>query len=136
MSSRFGAITVGVMALAIASLHYSPAYAQSADLVLCDRIAADPADPDKPKDVKGVGVIAASDVETGIKFCKIASAGSRRAMFGLGRAYAANGQMQEAVAAYRKAIDKGSTAAMIELGVLYGMGRGAEGPRASRARIV
>lgn len=124
MSIRFGAMTVGVMAVAIALLHFSSAHAQSADLVLCDRVAADPADPDKPKDVKGVGVIAAADVEIAIKFCKIASAGSRRAMFGLGRAYAAKGQMQEAVAAYHRAIDKGSTAAMIELGVLYGMGQG------------
>ena len=30
------------------------AHAQSADLVLCDRVAADPSDPDKPADVKGV----------------------------------------------------------------------------------
>ena len=50
--------------------------AQSADLVLCDRIAADPADPDKPADVKGVSEIAPSDVATAIKFCKRASANS------------------------------------------------------------
>ncbi len=135
MSKRFGTISAGVMALAIASLHCVSARAQSADLVLCDRVAADPADPDKPKDVKGVGVIAASDVETAIKFCKIASAGSRRAMFGLGRAYAANGQMQEAVAAYRKAIDKGSTAAMIELGVLHGLGRGVQKDPAQASKL-
>jgi hypothetical protein len=30
------------------------AHAQSADLVLCDRVAADPSDPDKPADVRGV----------------------------------------------------------------------------------
>ena len=124
MSRRFGAVTIVLIAFAIISLQDSPAHSQSADLVLCDRVAADPSDPDKPKGVKGVGVIAAADVDTAIKFCKIASAGARRAMFGLGRAYAANGQMQEAVAAYRRAIDKGSTAAMIELGVLYGMGQG------------
>jgi TPR repeat protein len=127
MMKRSGIVALARSAgilLALIAAHPTPARAQSADLVLCDRVAADPADPDKPKDVKGVGIIAASDVETAIKFCKIASAGSRRAMFGLGRAYAANGQMQEAVATYRKAIDKGSTAAMIELGVLYGMGQG------------
>jgi TPR repeat protein len=117
-------MTVVLMALAIVSLRCSPAHAQSADLVLCDRVAADPSDPDKPKDVKGVAVIAPADVETAIKFCKTAAAGSRRALFALGRAYAANGQMQEAVTAFRRAIDKGSTAAMIELGVLFGTGNG------------
>lgn len=90
--------------------------AQSADAVLCDRLAADPADPDKPADVKGVAAISASDVSTAIKFCKQASS-SRRAMYALGRAYAANNQPSEAIAAYRKAADKGSTSAMVELGV-------------------
>jgi TPR repeat protein len=100
------------------------AHAQSADLVLCDRVAADPSDPDKPADVKGVPEIAASDVATAIKFCKQAASSSRRAMFGLGRAYAANRQTAEAIAAWRKAADKGSSAAMVELGVAYGNGSG------------
>jgi len=100
------------------------AYAQSADLVLCDRVAADPSDPDKPADVKGVPEIAASDIATAIKYCKNAANGSRRAMYQLGRAYAANRQMPEAIAAWRKASDKGSTSAMVELGVLYGTGAG------------
>src|SRR6478736_9116821 len=98
--------------------------AQSADLVLCDRIAADPADPDKPADVKGAPVIAQSDIATAIKFCKIASASSRRALYELGRAYAANRQMPEAISVWRKAADKGSTSAMVELGVLLGSGTG------------
>jgi len=102
----------------------SLAWAQSADLVLCDRIAADPSDPDKPADVKGVNEIAASDIETAIKFCRKAAATSRRAMYELGRAYAANQQAPEAMAAWRKAADKGSTSAMVELGVLYGTGAG------------
>jgi TPR repeat protein len=100
------------------------AHAQSADLVLCDRIAADPADPDKPADVKGVSEIAPYDVATAIKFCKTASSASRRALYQLGRAYAANRQMPEAIAAWRRAADKGSTSAMVELGVLYGTGSG------------
>src|SRR5664279_3189514 len=68
MIKRSGAVSifcnasVGLLALTIASLHYSPARAQSADLVLCDRLAAEPADPDKPADVKGTAVIAQSDV--------------------------------------------------------------------------
>jgi TPR repeat protein len=102
----------------------SPARAQSADLVLCDRLAADPTDPDKPADVKGTADIAPSDVATAIKFCKIAAPASRRALYQLGRAYAANRQPADAVAAYRKAIDKGSSAAMVELGILYAAGSG------------
>jgi len=100
------------------------ARAQSADLVLCDRVAADPSDPDKPADVKGVTEIASSDVATAIKFCKQAASSSRRAMFALGRAYAANRQTSEAIAAWRKAADKGSSSAMVELGVAYGTGSG------------
>jgi TPR repeat protein len=129
MISRSGAVAVahnlsiGLLALAIASGH-SSAHAQSADLVLCDRLAADPADPDKPPDVKGTRDIAPSDVATAIKFCKVASAASRRALYQLGRAYAANQQLPEAIGAYRKAADKGSTAAMVELGVLLATGSG------------
>jgi uncharacterized protein len=100
------------------------AHAQSADLVLCDRVAADPSDPDKPADVRGVAEIASSDVATAIKFCKQAAASSRRAMYALGRAYAANRQTGEAIAAWRKAAGKGSSAAMVELGVAYGTGSG------------
>jgi len=112
------------LAALLLALAPSWALAQSADLVLCDRVAADPADPDKPADIKGVAEIAPADIETAIKFCKRAAARSRRAMFELGRAYAANQQMPDAIAAWRKASDKGSTSAMVELGVLYGTGTG------------
>ena len=115
-----GLLTIA-MAAAVAP---TPAAAQSADLVLCDRIAADPSDPDRPADVKGVTEIAASDVVSAIKFCKNAANTSRRAMYQLGRAYAAKGQTADAMAAWRKAADKGSTSAMVELGVLYGDGSG------------
>ena len=114
---------VAVTAIAIASSP-SLAHAQSADLVLCDRLAADPADPDKPANVKGTAEIEPSDVAIAIKFCKTASGSSRRALYQLGRAYAANRQLPEAIAAWRKAADKGSTSAMVELGVLYGSGAG------------
>jgi uncharacterized protein len=113
-------IAFGVSVLTLAKA--PAAHPQSADLVLCDRIAADPADPDKPADVKGVSDIAPSDVATAIKFCKRASTSSRRALYELGRAYAANRQMTEAVSAYRKAVDKGSSAAMVELGSLLANG--------------
>jgi TPR repeat protein len=98
--------------------------AQSADLVLCDRLAADPADPDRPADVKGTPDVAPSDVATAIKYCKVAAGSSRRALYQLGRAYAANKQLPEAIAAWRRAADKGSSSAMVELGVLYGTGAG------------
>jgi TPR repeat protein len=100
------------------------AHAQSADLVLCDRLAADPADPDKPADLKGVVDVAPGDVATAIRFCKVAAASSRRAMYQLGRAYLANRQPAEAQGAFRKAADKGSSSAMVELGVIYGTGNG------------
>ncbi len=107
----------------------SPVQAQSADLVLCDRLAADATDPDRPADVKGVADIAPSDVATAIKFCKLASAAkapaaSRRALYELGRAYTISQRMPEAIGAYRKAVDKGSTAAMVELGLLFANGSG------------
>ena len=116
-------VSIGLLALTIASVR-SSAHAQSADLVLCDRLAADPADPDKPAGVRGTPDITQSDVATAIKFCRVASAASRRALYELGRAYAANHQLPEAVSAYRKAADKGSTAAMVELGVLFANGSG------------
>src|SRR5882757_1178814 len=120
MRKQFYRFAVAIVVLAAPAL----ALAQSADLVLCDRLAADPADPDKPADVKGAPDIAASDIATAIKYCRIASGSSRRALYQLGRAYAANRQMPEAIAAWRKAVEKGSTSAMVELGVLYGEGSG------------
>jgi TPR repeat protein len=125
MLALIAAVTLAVPALA---------HAQSADLVLCDRVAADPADPDKPADVKGVPDIAASDIATAVRYCRIAASSSRRAMYQLGRAYAANRQMAEAVAAWRKASDKGSTSAMVELGVLYGTGAGGVAKDEAQAR--
>jgi TPR repeat protein len=129
MTKRVGAVSIaytfsiGLSALAVAWLP-SLARAQSADLVLCDRVAAEPADADKPASVRGVSEIAQADIATAIKFCKIASAGSRRALYQLGRAYAANQQLAEAIGAYRKAADKGSTAAMVELGLHLQTGSG------------
>lgn len=100
------------------------ALAQSADAVLCDRVAADPNDLEKPADVKGIATIPPADVATAIKFCKTASSGPRRMMYQLGRAHAASGQMSEAIAAYRRASDKGHTTAMVELGVILANGTG------------
>jgi uncharacterized protein len=139
MVKRSGAVSIafssiGLLALTIASDHPS-AHAQSADLVLCDRLAADPADPDKPADVKGTPAIDQSDIATAIKFCRVASAASRRALYELGRAYAANRQLPEAISAYRKAADKGSTAAMVELGVLLATGSGVAKDQAQARKL-
>jgi uncharacterized protein len=129
MTKQFAALSIGctvgigLAALTIAAPR-SSAFAQSADLALCDRLAADPTDPDKPAEVKGTPEIASSDIATAIKFCRAASGGSRRALYQLGRAYAANQQVPEALAAYRKAADKGSTSAMVELGVMFATGTG------------
>jgi uncharacterized protein len=58
----------GLSVLIAVSLLSTPGRTQSADLVLCDRIAADTSDPDKPADVKGTPEIAQSDIATAIKF--------------------------------------------------------------------
>ncbi|MEA2951645.1 MAG: uncharacterized protein QOJ96_1165, partial [Alphaproteobacteria bacterium] len=75
------------------------------------------------------------DIATAIKFCKTASNSSRRALYQLGRAYAANRQVPEAIAAWRKAADKGSSSAMVELGVLYGTGAGAAKDEAQARKL-
>ncbi len=121
MMKRF--FRLGLVAMAVIAAP-AVAQAQSADLVLCDRLAADASDPDKPADVKGVSDVAPSDIATAIKYCAVAAKSSRRAMYQLGRAYAANRQLPEAISAWRKAADKGSTSAMVELGVHYGTGNG------------
>jgi TPR repeat protein len=126
MARRSGAglagCCVGVTVLALV-VYAPPVRAQSAaDVALCDRVAADPNDPDKPKDVPGVNDVAAADIATAIRFCKAVSAKSRRALYQLGRAYAANQQWPEAVAAFRSAADKGNTSAMVELGVALATG--------------
>lgn len=141
MINRIGAISlacsVGIWLLPLtAAGAYSSANAQSADLVLCDRVAADPTDPDKPADVQGVADIAPSDIATAIKFCNVAAAKSRRALYQLGRAYAANRQLPEAVSAYRKAADRGSTSAMVELGVMYGTGSGVRKDEAQARKLL
>lgn len=136
-SAAIGRIAFSAIAIAAAIPLTNPSRvnAQSADLVLCDRVAADPADPDKPADVKGTPDVAPSDVATAIKYCKVAAGSSRRALYQLGRAYAANGQLPEAIGAWRKAADKGSTSAMVELGVLYGTGAGVAKDEAQARRL-
>jgi uncharacterized protein len=136
-SVAVGGVAFAAIAIAAALPLAIPlqASAQSADLVLCDRLAADPADPDKPADVKGTPDVAPSDIATAIKYCRVAAGSSRRALYQLGRAYAANRQLPEAIGAWRKAADKGSTSAIIELGVLYGTGAGVERDEAQARKL-
>jgi TPR repeat protein len=94
-----------------------------------------PSDPDKPADVKGTSDVAPSDVATAIKYCRIAAFVAPRALQ-LGRAYAAMRQMREAIAAWRKAADKGSSSAMVELGVLYRHRLGYRARRGAGAQTV
>ena len=124
---RSFAIPVCVSVAVLAALAPTGVRAQSADVALCDRVAADPSDPDKPADIRGVTEVALSDVPTAVKYCKIASGSknatvARRALYQLGRAYAADSHWPEAIGLWRKAADKGSTTAMVELGVLFGNG--------------
>src|SRR6266566_3462091 len=123
-SAATSRIALAAIAVAACLANPSQVKAQSADLVLCDRLAADPSDPDRPADVKGTSDVAPSDVATAIKYCRIAASSSRRALYQLGRAYVASGQTGDAIAAWRKAADKGSSSAMVELGGLYGTGSG------------
>ena len=46
-------LVAGLMMAAAVACAATSARSQSADLALCDRIAADPSDPDKPAEVKG-----------------------------------------------------------------------------------
>lgn len=129
------AFSAGVVVVLALAAGVTPAGAQSADLVLCDRVAADPADPDKPADVKGVAEVAPSDVATAIKFCRSASTSSRRALYQLGRAYAADRKIADAASAWRKAADRGSTSAMVELGVMLATGAGVQKDEAQARKL-
>ena len=135
MAKRFLKTSIRIaLSAATVAMFACAAHAQSADAVLCDRLAAYPSDPDKPADTKGVARIAPDDVATAIKFCKLAassSKASRRLTFQLGRAYEAGGQSQEAVAAYRKAANQGSTSAMASLASLD---KGSGGVRSGESR--
>src|SRR5258706_3707246 len=102
-SAATGRIALAVIAIAAAAClsHPSPVKAQSADLVLCDRLAADPSDPDKPADVKGTSDVAPSDVATAIKYCRIAGGLSRRAPYPPRPAHAARRAKAHSVPRFR-----------------------------------
>ena len=126
-----------ILAAALAS-SATPSTAAPADITTCDRLAAHPEDPDKPADIKGNSDIRAPDVAAALKACKLAAAAPdapRRVLFELGRAYEFSRQAAPAAAAYRKAVDAGSTSAMVGLGALYFKGAGVAEHRAGAQAV-
>src|SRR6476619_4781455 len=107
------ALTAIAVAAAASFANPSPVNAQSADLVLCDRLAADPSDPDKPADVTRTSDVAPPDVATAIKYSWIAGGSSRRVLSQLGPPYAAGGQTREALSGRGNVGVKGSSSASV-----------------------
>jgi len=126
ISLSFRIVTLGLVLLAVsfAFTHAPLRAAPPADLALCDRFAADPADPDKPPDVNGIAEIAPSDLPLALTYCKAAAPATRRAVYQLGRVYAAAHRWPQAIASYRKAADQGESSAMVELGITLANGTG------------
>src|SRR2546423_14001879 len=89
-SAATSRIALAAIAIAAAACLANPSQvnAQSADLVLCDRLAADPSDPDKPAHGKGISGVAPSPVAAAVKNCRIAAKLSRGAPHPLRRAHA------------------------------------------------
>src|SRR5260370_33778014 len=94
-SAAPGRIALAAIAIAAAAClaHPSQVQAQSADLVLCDRLAADPSDPAKPADGQGTSDVAPSHVATAIKYCRLAAHSAPPARFQPRPAYARPGTM-------------------------------------------
>jgi TPR repeat protein len=116
----------GILLAAAALLAPTAARAET-DVETCDRLAAYPDDPDMPAGVAGNYHIPRPDVGNAVKACKAATSADgapRRIWFELGRAYEFNHQAAEALRAYRKAIDMGSTSAMVGIGGMYAHGSG------------
>ncbi|HXP95543.1 MAG TPA: caspase family protein, partial [Telmatospirillum sp.] len=89
-------------------------------LTECDSLAAAPNDPERI----GAGVApAAMDTRRAIAACRAVS-GDPRSDYLLGGAFEVAGQMDAAVAAYRRAADQNYGAAQTALGVLFDAGRG------------
>lgn len=98
----------------VSAINACPTLAAPADIAARDRLAAHPDDRDKPAGVKGSYDIAKADVAAALKACKAVAAmpdAPRRIHLELGRALEFNRQNAEAVKAYRRAADAGSTSA-------------------------
>jgi uncharacterized protein len=93
----------------------------------CDRLAAHPADAEKPATVTGTIDIAQQDIAPAIRACKEALAvegAPRRMWTQLGRALEFASRDEEAAAAYRKSSELGSPLGMASYAVLLIKGQG------------
>ncbi|WID98826.1 caspase family protein [Bosea vestrisii] len=92
----------------------------------CDELASDPNDPDRREGVKGVK-FGRLDTRAAIAACRQAAEAQpevRRLSYQLGRAYDKAERHKDALAAYDKAAEAGSAAAMNNLGTLHENGQG------------
>lgn len=95
----------------------------------CDRLAASPSDPDRPRHVMGV-MQERIEADRAVPACRAAIAlapRERRLGLQLGRALLAAGEAEESRKAFEKAAGQGSTDAMLHLAIALVTGRG--GPR-------
>jgi tetratricopeptide (TPR) repeat protein len=103
----------------------------------CDLLAASPFDPNRPPELSGVE-LARIDYDKAIPICRAvltAHPNEARILFELGRALEQSGRIKEAVAEYKKAVDLGYSAAIINLGQLYVNGKGVEKNEVEAARL-
>lgn len=94
----------------------------------CDELAGDQADPDRREGIKGVK-FGRIDARAAIAACLQAAEAQpqlRRLTYQLGRSYDKAERYREALAAYGKAADAGSAAAMNNLGALHENGQGSK----------
>jgi uncharacterized caspase-like protein len=92
----------------------------------CDTLAAGGFDPDRPRDVRRV-CLGQMDARAAVTACRAAiqaSPNERRFHYQLGRALDAGNQFPEALAAYTRAVQMGSTAAINNLATLHENGEG------------
>lgn len=107
-------------ALALAS----PAVAQTSPLEWCDALAAHPNDPQRTTPGVAHGEI---DVDGALPACEAAAQQNpdlARIQFQFARVLDRMGRDQDAVAHYRLAVERGSIAAMANLGLMVAEGRG------------
>ena len=94
----------------------------------CDRLAANPFDPDLPKGFPGVRKAEEINPDAAIPACRRAleTTPGDRVLFQLGRALQIGKKFEEAKLEYEQAALAGSARAMNNLGLLYENGQGVE----------
>jgi uncharacterized caspase-like protein len=126
-SESFYFVTAALLPAPPASVHPDPRQTADSGLIgACDQLAAAPEDPDRPPAIKGVELNQISSPRA-IPACQAAvqaEPGNRRALFQLGRGFAAGGAYSEARRWYEKAAALGNAVAMRGLGFLNDTGQG------------